>query len=101
MDKNLALMDRIMGGITQSDEWNEIQISDPQISNADARWHGAMEQVRDLIPDGLYDELCDAHVTEISAIGDAGILYGIHVADVIRDVASRPVDLSKYVLKRM
>ena len=72
MDKNLALMDRIMGEITQAGEWDKIQMSDPQISTADARWHGAMEQIRDLIPDGLYDELCDAHVTEIAAIDDKG-----------------------------
>ena len=101
MDKNLVLMDYIMNSITQTGEWDKIQINDPQISAADARWHGAMEQAKGVLPKGLYDELLDAHVVEIAATGDAGILYGIHVADVIRDVASRPADLSRYVLKRM
>ena len=100
-DKNLALMDRIMGEITQADEWNEIQMTDPQITDADTRWHGAMEQVKDLIPEGLYDELFDTHLEEIAATGSAGILFGIHVAEVIRDVAARPIDLSRYVQNRI
>lgn len=100
-EKNLALMDHIMNGITQAGEWDEIQTNDPMISNADARWHGAMEQAKGVLPKELYDELLYAHVAEIAATGDAGILYGIHVADVIRDVASSPADLSRYVLKRM
>lgn len=100
-NKNLALMDDIMGCITQSDEWFEILLHDPAIVAADSRWETAIERAKALIPDELYDELHDSHEAKASAVGDAGILFGIHVADAIRDVVSRPTDLSRYVLKRI
>lgn len=100
-DKNLTLMDDIMGGITQADEWNNIQTSDPMITAASDRWSVALEQAETLLPKELYKELCDAHTDGLSAIGDAGILFGIHVADVIRDVSSRPADLSRHIMERM
>lgn len=100
-NKNLALMNDIMGSITQADEWEEIQLHDPKIAAASGRWEAAMEQAKALIPGELYDELYDSHESKASAIGDAGILFGIHVADVIRGVASKPAELSRYVLRRI
>lgn len=98
--KNLALMDSIMIGITQ-DEWEERQKNDLMIADVDARWEAAMERARVLLPEELYGELCDLHEDKALAVADAGILFGIHVADVIRDVAARPADLSRYALKRI
>lgn len=102
-DKNLVLVDEIMNTITGSGqgEWDEIQTHDPMIIAADNRFEAMMEQVKALIPEKLYNELYDAHSSVGSAIGDAGILFGIHVADAIRDVASRPADLSRHILKRI
>lgn len=100
-DKNLALMDGIMGGISQLPEWAEIQLHDPMIVAADARWKAAIEEAKALLPRELYDELSDASFDEIVAHSSAGILFGIHVADAIRDVASRPADLSRHILKRL
>ena len=100
-DKNLALMDDIMGVVTQADEWQDIQMHDPIIAAATARWSAALKQAKALLPDELYNELCNAETDEVSAIGNAGILFGIHVADVIRDVASRPADLSRHIMERM
>lgn len=100
-DKNLVLMDKIMGGIVKAGEWDEIQLNDPSIIAADARWDAALEQTKNLISEELYAELYDAYTAGTSAFGDVSILYGIHVADVIRDVASRPADLSQYVLERI
>ena len=101
-DKNLVLMDDLMmNAITQLDEWQELQLHDPRITAANQRWCAAMEQVRALIPMELYAELSDAHAAELSATGDLGILFGLHVMDAIRDVASRPMDLSRRVLERI
>ena len=100
-EKNLALMDNIMNGIMQTGECDEIPMHDPMITVADARWDAAIEQVKTLIPEELYAELHDAYMAGADAFGDADILYGIHVADAIRDVASRPADLSRHVLKRI
>lgn len=99
--KNLALMDSIMDGITRVDEWEERQKGDLMIAAADDRWEAAMKQARAFLPKELYDELCELHEDKAIAVADAGILFGIHVADVIRDVVSKPADLSRYVLKRI
>ena len=100
-EKNLALMDDIMQMITQADEWEEIQRNDPRITDAVNCWKAVLERVENLLPRELYAELLDANAGEVAAIGDVGILFGIHVADAIRDVASRPADLSMRVLERM
>ena len=99
-DKNFALMNKIMGAVTQSEEWQEIQMRDPAIAAADARFSAAMEQAKAVIPRELYSELSDAHTAALLATGDAGVLFGVHVADVIRDVAAGSADLSRYVLER-
>lgn len=100
-DKNLALMDEIMGSITQADEWQEIQLHDPIITAATTHWNAMMEQAEAFLPEDLYSDLFDAHTDTVSAIGDAGILFGIHAVAAIRDVASRPFDLSRRILNRM
>lgn len=100
-DKDLALMDEIMGVITQADEWQEIQLHDPIVTAATSRWNAAMEQAKAFLPENLYYDLIDANADEGSAIGDAGILFGIHAADVIRDVARSPFELSQRILARM
>lgn len=98
-DKNLILVNEIMGVVTQSEEWQEIQIHDPTIAAAEARFSAAMEKAEAVIPRELYSELSDAHTAALLATGDAGVLFGVHVVDAIRDVAARPADLSKYVLE--
>ena len=100
-EKNLALVDDILSMVTQADEWEEIQLNDPRITAACVRWEAVLERTKALLPWELYAELSDARAGEIAAVGDAGILFGIHVADAIRDVASRPADLSRHVLKRI
>ena len=101
-EKYLALMDDLMmNAITQLDEWQELQMHDPRITAASDRFDAALERVRDLIPKDTYAELADAYSSGLSATGDAGILFGVHLSDVIRDVASRPADLSRYILNRI
>ena len=102
-DKNLALMDKIMGAITGDGrgEWNDILMHDPMITDANNRFDNLLEQIEALLPDDLYEELSDAYSGGQMAVAETGILFGIHVADAVRDVASRPADLSRHILKRM
>ena len=99
-EKNLALMDEIMGAVIQLDEWQDIQLHDSRIASATARMSAALKQVENLLPLELYNELCEASSEETAYTSNAGILFGIHVADAIRDVASRPADLSRHILER-
>lgn len=100
-EKDMAMMDGIMGVVTQSDGWQEIQMQDPIIVAAEDRFKAAMDKAKGLIPEELYIELSDAHGAALMATGDAGILFGIRVANVIQGVASRPADLSRYTMEQM
>lgn len=100
-DINVQLIDELMGCITQTDVWSDISWSDPAILQARARFEKALERIEGLIPREHYVELADAAAGELSATGDAGILYGMHIVFAMQDVASRPSDLSRHVLDRM
>lgn len=100
-EKNLDLMDCIMDAVTESNEWLELQMHDPMAIDAANRFDAILGQVKDLLPREIYGKLSDAYMSGVVAAGNSGILFGLHVADAIRDVASRLADLSKYILKRM
>lgn len=99
MNQDLPLMDQLMHSITINEEWERRQSTDPGISVAEDRWEIALERVKPMLPTDLYMELADAHTCDVAATSDASILYGIHVADTIRDIAARPAELSRYVLE--
>lgn len=46
-------------------------------------------------------ELADAQVSALNAYIDLAILYGIRVANVIRDAAAHPAEFSRYIVERM
>ena len=56
-EKNLALMDDIMGIITQADEWQEIQMQDPMIADARNCWKTAFKRAKAFLPEEIYMEL--------------------------------------------
>lgn len=97
---SLAMMDEIVGVISQSEEWNDIQMTSPAVVAAMSRMNEALEKARELLPKDIFDEVDRAQGAALGAIGEAAILYGIHVADVIRSVAANPADLSRYILAK-
>ena len=98
--KSLAMMDEIVGTISQSREWNDVQMTSPAVVAAASRMNEALERAREFLPEAIFDELDCAHCAALGTIGEAAILYGIHVADVIRNVAANPTDLSRYMLAK-
>ena len=97
---SLALMNQIMDVICTSDKWERIQATNPIIATAGDEWMAALAQVKPLLPRDLYTELEDAHTREVVVSVDAAILYGIHVADTIREATANPNDLSRYMLTK-
>ena len=84
-DKNLILMNALlMDSITQLKEWQDTQMNDPRIVDAENRWSAALEKAKTVISEELYMELIDSYGAAISATGDIGILFSIRVADAIR-----------------
>ena len=99
--KDLELMNELMGAISQTGEWERIEVMDPQVKEADERHTAVLNKVRNLIPADVYAELEDATLSYAFAVKDTAILYGIRVAGVIRARAADPVALSHYVVDRM
>lgn len=100
-EKEVSMMAEIMDSILQTDEWMEMQLTDPMINAADNRWRLALEEAKAYLPHSLYVELSDANANDVAIYCDLAILYGMHVAGTIQRVAANPQDLSTYWLKRM
>ena len=99
-EKNISIMDDLMQVIIQTEEWETIQATDPAIRKADKEITTLLCEAKSHVPKALYLKLEDAVYNYSNAVSDAAILYGIHVADAIRDVSARPQDLSRHVLGR-
>lgn len=100
IDKNVAIMDELMQAIVQTEEWESVQQNDPEIRIADQVLSEMLSQIESIVPRKLYCEITDAVYGYGSAIGSVAILYGMHVADAIRDVSTRPYDLSRHIMIR-
>lgn len=95
---NMALVDNIMEVITQTDEWEDIQLHDPRIVAANKALKAEMEALQ--LP---FDEYCGLELAigqATATVIDAAILYGIHVAFALQDVVGRIPDLSRHIMQR-
>lgn len=99
-EKALSIMADIMDGVEQTDEWKDIQMSDPGIKAAEGRWNRALESAKSYLPRTLFNELSDANCGEVSAYSDVAILYGMRVAAVIQAVAANPAELTRFWMDR-
>ena len=101
MDKNLLLMDDLISGITQTDEWAAIERNDPFIQSAANALSEALETLRESVPREVVDELQRRADDQAFAYINAAMLYGIHVAIALLDASTRPGDLSRHIMQRM
>ena len=88
----IIFANELTADFTQTRAWNKIAREDPRIVKEEADFEAVIE--------GLpkQNEIWDAGMNLICAYTDAAILYGIHIAHVMRDVAKNPAELSEYVL---
>ena len=78
----------------------DIKTSQPAPGDVMDMWDKALEAARPHLPAAVYMELSGARGCALSAYSDAGILYGLHLAITLREMALQPVDLSYYWLKK-
>ena len=98
--RDLVLMDDIMSCLDQTSEWINLQRTDSQITKADKDLERCLDRLRTDDPEyaeSLYSAMWDV----VDAYADAAILYGLHVADVIRTVPAMPGALSQHILDRL
>lgn len=98
---DIAMMDEFLDMLTQSAEWTRINEKDPWIQSAYAEKGVMMEKASLLMEKKDYLELESALVMYESAITNAAIMYGIHVADAIRTISASPELVSQMVVDRM
>lgn len=99
--KLMALMDDLMGTITQTDEWKERQMTDPQIKDAEKELKLVLRNISHLIPFEIYCSLEDSTINVACAYAEAAILYGMQVANAIHTAVSNPNALSQHILNRI
>ena len=96
-EKSFAMMNGILGMILESQEWTDAQ-SSPSVVSALDQMDAALEKAREYLPAELRDELDLAQCAAVGAISEAGILFGIHVGNVIREISEAPFAFSRYML---
>lgn len=102
MDKNaLSLVADIMYTVTDSEEWANRQANDPCINEAETLKENALEKAQAYLPRNVYMALSDAVTHIASAYSDAGIMYGMYVANALEKVIENPFALSGFYLDRM
>lgn len=99
--RTLSLMADIMDGITGTDEWDEFQMNNSYIEAAVSRWKAVLEIAKQYLPKEVYIKSSDAQGSVAVAFSDAGILYGIRFAEVMREMVAHPEELTRYYLEKM
>lgn len=94
---SLSIMDYIMGGVGQTDEWIRVLREDPAIQSAEARLNdleAEMDKDRAAAVDAAVCDLVGAHDT-------AAMLYGMRVMIAMYDAVQDPAAFSQHVLERI
>lgn len=100
-EKQIAIVDQIVSGVLQTDEWLNIQLNDPAIKRASEKFADVLDRLKPLVPEELADELDIAVGECLSALETPAIMYGVFVADAIRTVSANPSDVSRHMLERI
>ena len=86
-----AIVEDILTGIVCSRAWGREQLNDPRIAENAARLEKALHIVSEYVPEAVLSELEDAITNYTGAYEQAAILFGIHTADALREVAAGTV----------
>ena len=94
-ENELNIIADIFDAISGADEWSRRQMEDKCIISAEDRFDSVLEKARQHLPRELSDELDSAKMDITTAYGDAGIMYGIYVASVMRGIGTHSAELSE------
>lgn len=86
-----AIVEDILTGIVCSQAWGREQLNDPRIAENAVQLEKVLHIVSEYVPDALLSELEDAIINYTGAYEQAAILFGIHTADALREVAAGTV----------
>lgn len=94
-EKQMNFMNRFMGLLETSEDWESVQLRDPCVKQSFDLLEGLMAKA---VADDKADALWDAVYGYANTLATAAMLYGIRSIDTIRTVAADPVSFSQYML---
>lgn len=101
MDKNLTeSMATMLLTLTQSDEWFQLCDNDEGIREADDHLQVILDKLAADNPDEMMEQVWDAVCRINNACCAAAMLYGIRIANTIRDVSVQSLSLTMQVLRQ-
>ena len=87
-ETKMAIVEDILTGIVGSQAWGREQLNNPEIVKNAAQLERVMCTVSEYLPEEMLAALEDAITNCIGAHEQAAILFGIHTADALREVAA-------------
>ena len=87
-ETKMAIVADILTGIVCSQAWGREQLNDPEVVKNAAQLERVMCTVSEYLPEEMLAALEDAITNCIGAHEQAAILFGIHTADALREVAA-------------
>ena len=87
-ETKMAIVEDILTGIVCSQAWGREQLNNPEIVKNAAQLERVMCTVSEYLPEEMLAALEDAITNCIGAHEQAAILFGIHTADALREVAA-------------
>ncbi|MFR6627675.1 MAG: hypothetical protein ACLURW_15545 [Flavonifractor plautii] len=90
-ETKMAIVEDILTGIVCSQAWGREQLNDPEIVKNAAQLERVMCTVSEYLPEEMLAALEDAITNCIGAHEQAAILFGIHTADALREIAAGAV----------
>lgn len=96
-DTSAKVMFEIIEAIKNSEDWVRSTDKAPMLLEERNR----LERILERVPDDLRSELEDAIAGVEEAYADVALLYGMKIAEAIRENVSRPLTYSQYALDVM
>ena len=87
-ETKMAIVEDSLTGIVCSQAWGREQLNNPEIVKNAAQLERVMCTVSEYLPEEMLAALEDAITNCIGAHEQAAILFGIHTADALREVAA-------------
>ena len=95
------IFEEVVGSIMQTEEWLQIEMKDPRINQSENEVMALLDGIKEQIPDDTYNQLVDAMWGLAAATAETATLYGMSVANTLREVAANPILYSQHIIDRM
>lgn len=86
------MIEEIMEFLRSSDTWAYRSRHDPEVIAAEKEFTAFVEKIRPRLSDCEYADLLDADSATSATYAEAGLLFGLYIADKLRELINDPYD---------